>query len=82
MTQTTFLVINNQCIHTYFSVYHVWSQISVKEHNIEIIQKRQKIDEITPKFLFDYWRNDQTWDLSKNLHNRIFGLKILHTKSA
>ena len=24
----------------------------------------------------------QTWDLSKNLHKRIFGPKILHTKSA
>ena len=24
----------------------------------------------------------QTWDLSKKLHDRIFGPKILHTKSA
>ena len=26
--------------------------------------------------------HEQTWDLSKNLHDRISGAKILHTKSA
>ena len=28
------------------------------------------------------WAVEQTWDLSKNWHARIFGPKILHTKSA
>ena len=30
----------------------------------------------------DYTATTQTWDLSENLHDRIFGPKILHTKSA
>ena len=28
------------------------------------------------------WGGNQTWDLSKNLRDLIFGPKILHTKSA
>ena len=33
-------------------------------------------------FPFPNFRKGQTWDLSKNLHDRIFGPKILHTESA
>ena len=34
-----------------------------------------------PEVVFDGFPYSQTWDLSKHLHDRIFGPQILHTKS-
>ena len=44
--------------------------------------KGAKLKQINSVFFYVYMAFVQTWDLSKKLHDRIFGQQILHTKSA